>query len=89
MAHPEWALNVQNRAERFVFKMVDERLKKLGEQKFYDIYLLWSMHIEQNWRGVFSTSVGDGIFYEVTYNTGSKATKLDVYQSLGSYVFPD
>lgn len=89
MAEIEWALNLQNKAERAVFKLVDEKLRRQGDTKFFDIYLEWSTQIETIWKGRYHTSLEDGFFYEVTYNIETRTTRVDVHQALDSYVFPD
>ena len=50
---------------------------KLGIE---DVYIVWFSKTLQNWKALVSTTVLDGLYYEVTYNGDKKETYLDVYK---------
>ena len=56
---------------------------------FDDVYVTWFSKTLQNWKALVSTSVPDGMYYEVTYNGNKKETYLDVYKKWENVVIPD
>lgn len=50
---------------------------KLGIE---DVYIVWFSKTLQNWKALVSTTVSDGMYYEITYNGDKKETYLDVYK---------
>ena len=50
---------------------------KLGIE---NVYIVWFSKTLQNWKALVSTTVSDGMYYEVTYNGDKKETYLDVYK---------
>lgn len=46
----------------------------------FDVYVVWSCKILQNNKALLSTDVGDGMYYELTYNGDKKELYLDVYK---------
>ena len=45
-----------------------------------DVYVVWYAKTLQNHKGLFSTSVPDGMYYEATYNGDKKELYLDAYK---------
>lgn len=45
-----------------------------------DIYVVWFCKTLQNWKALISTTLPDGMYYEVTYNGGKKEIYLDAYK---------
>ena len=45
-----------------------------------DIYVVWFCKTLQNWKVLISTTLPDGIYYEVTYNGDKKEIYLDAYK---------
>lgn len=50
---------------------------KLGIE---NVYIVWFSKTLQNWKALVSTTVSDGMYYEVTYNGDKKEAYLDVYK---------
>ena len=44
------------------------------------IYVVWFCKTLQNWKALLSTTICDGMYYEVTYNGDKKETYLDAYK---------
>ena len=42
-----------------------------------DIYVVWFCKTLQNWKALISTTLPDGMYYEVTYNGEKKEIYLD------------
>ena len=45
-----------------------------------DIYVVWLCKTLQNWKALVSTTLPDGMYYEVTYNGDKKEIYLDAYK---------
>ena len=48
-----------------------------------DTYIVWFSKTLQNWKAMVSTTVPDGMYYEITYNGDEKVTYLDAYKAAG------
>ena len=45
-----------------------------------DVFIVWFCKTLQNWKALVSTTVSDGMYYEVTYNGDKRETYLDAYK---------
>jgi len=45
-----------------------------------DIYIVWSCKTLQNFKALLSTTISDGMYYELTYNGDKKEWYLDAYK---------
>lgn len=54
-----------------------------------DVYVVWLCKTLQNHKGLFSTPVSDGMYYEVTYNGDRNETYIDVYKKWENIVAPN
>jgi vacuolar-type H+-ATPase subunit C/Vma6 len=45
-----------------------------------DVYVVWSCKTLQNWKALLSTTVPDGMYYELTYDGDKDRTYLDAYK---------
>ena len=46
----------------------------------FNIYVVWQCKVLQNWKFLISTSLIDGMYYEVTYNGDKDEWYLDAYK---------
>ena len=46
----------------------------------YDVYIVWVCKALQNYKALVSTSLPDGMYYEITYNGDKKEFYLDAYK---------
>ena len=51
--------------------------KKISEE---DVFIVWSCKTLQNNKAMVSTTVSDGMYYELTYNGDKKQLYLDAYK---------
>ena len=51
-----------------------------GNVSINDIYVVWFCKTLQNWKALISTTLPDGMYYEVTYNGDKKEIYLDAYK---------
>ena len=54
-----------------------------------DTYIVWFCKTLWNWKALVSTTIPDGMYYEVTYNGLAGETYLDVYKKRENVVVPD
>ena len=43
-------------------------------------YVVWFCKVLQNWKALVSTTVSDGMYYEVTYDGDKKRSYIDAYK---------
>ena len=67
-------------AKSEVIKYVEEHLDKSDEQPEFDVFVVWSCKTLQNNKALLSTTLFDGMYYEVTYNGDKQELYLDAYK---------
>lgn len=70
----------KNLCEEFIRNYIDEHLDKTDGKVEYDVYNVWYCKALQNHKGLFSSSLPDGMYYECTYNGDKKELYLDAYK---------
>ena len=53
-----------------------------------DVYVVWFSKTLQNWKALVSTTVSDGMYYEITYNGDKNETYVDVYKKWENFKLP-
>ena len=53
-----------------------------------DVYVVWFSKTLQNWKALVSTTVSDGMYYEITYNGNKDETYVDVYKKWENFKLP-
>lgn len=83
--------NMQEKARRLVMDYFNQRVEKTDGFKLTldDVYVVWFSKTLQNWKALVSTTVSDGMYYEVTYNGDKKETYVDVYKKWDNVRVPD
>lgn len=56
--------------------------KKITED---DVFIVWACKILQNNKALVSTTVPDGMYYEVTYDSDKQQAYVDVYKKWQNY----
>ena len=51
-----------------------------NNEPLFNVYIVWQCKILQNWKFLISTSLLDGMYYEVTYNGDKEEWYLDAYK---------
>lgn len=59
---------------------INAHLDKSDEEPFYEVYIVWSCKTLQNNKALISSSLADGMYYELTYNGDKKEIYLDAYK---------
>lgn len=53
-----------------------------------DVYVVWFAKTLQNWKALVSTTVPDGVYYELTYNGDKDEIYVDVYKKWENIKLP-
>ena len=48
----------------------------------FDVYIVWYCKTLQNWKALLSTTLFDGMYYELTVNGDKDEAYLDAYKKL-------
>lgn len=51
-----------------------------------NVFIVWSCKTLQNWKALVSTTLSDGMYYEVTHNGDKNETYIDAYKKWENYV---
>ena len=70
------------RAKKIVADYFNEHVEKTDNKKITenDVFVVWFCKTLQNWKALVSTTVSDGMYYEVTHNGDKGETYLDAYK---------
>jgi hypothetical protein len=73
-------------AQEYVYDYVDDHLEKTDEKPSYEVYVVWFCKTLQHWKALLSTTLPDGMYYEVTYNGDKKEAYIDAYKKFKNVV---
>lgn len=73
---------MMNRAKQLVVDYFNAHVDATDGKKLTmeDVFIVWFSKTLQNWKALVSTTVSDGMYYEVTRNGDKGETYLDVYK---------
>ena len=73
---------MQEKARKIVMDYFNSRVDVTDKKQITmdDVYIVWFCKTLQNWKALVSTTVSDGMYYEVTYNGDKQETYLDAYK---------
>ena len=54
-----------------------------------DVYIVWQCKTLQNNKALLSTTLFDGMYYEITYNGDNDAAYIDAYKTWENYKIED
>ncbi len=77
------------RAREIVFDYIKPRLEKTDKHVTFsldEVYVVWWSKTLQNWKALVSTTLPDGMYYEVTHNGDAGETYLDAYKKFDNVV---
>ena len=75
-------MNYQEKAKQIVIDYYNEHVEITDNKKLKEseVFIVWFSKTLQNWKALVSTTISDGMYYEVTYNGDKKETYLDSAQ---------
>ena len=71
---------MNDKVKAFVGKYVLEHLDKSDPIPYFDVFVVWQCYILGNAKWLLSTTLPDGMYYEVTYNKAKDEFYLDAYK---------
>lgn len=73
---------MQEKARRIVIDYFNAHVDKTDQKQITmdDVFVVWFCKTLQNWKCLASTTVSDGMYYEVTHNGDKGETYVDVYK---------
>ena len=66
--------------KKVVRKYAEEHLDKTDNVTTFDVFVVWQCKTLQNNKALLSTTLFDGMYYELTYNGDKKEMYLDAYK---------
>lgn len=74
------------RAIEIVKEYILEHLDKSYETPEFEVYTVWKVKALQNWKYLLSSTLFDGMYYELTYNGNKDEWYLDAYKKFENRV---
>lgn len=73
---------MQEKAKELVVRYFNEHRDVTNSEELTknDVYVVWFCKILQNFKVLLSTTVSDGMYYEVTFNGDKNEYYLDAYK---------
>lgn len=81
-----------SRATTLVYEYIKPRLEKTDTHVTFgpdEVYVVWFSKTLQNWKALVSTTLPDGMYYEVTYNGDKRETYIDAYKKFDNVAICD
>ena len=75
-------MNYLETSKELVANYFNENAEKTDNVKISvdNVYIVWSCKTLQNFKALLSTTISDGMYYELTYNGDKKEWYLDAYK---------
>ena len=80
---------MDNKAIELVRNYIDEHLDKSDPAPEYQVFTVWKAKVLQNWKYLLSSTLYDGMYYELTYNGDKKEWYMDAYKKFENRCIPD
>lgn len=73
-------------AIKIVDSYVVEHLNNTDGVPEFEVFTVWKSKVLQNWKYLLSTTLFDGMYYELTYNGDKDEWYLDAYKKVENSV---
>lgn len=82
---------MQEKARRIIMNYFNDHVDVTDGKRLTmdDVFVVWFAKTLQNWKCLVSTTVSDGMYYEVTHNGDKNETYVDVYKKWKNYCVKD
>ena len=81
--------NMDVKALEIVANYINEHLDKSDPKAEFQVYVVWKSKVLQNWKYLISSTLFDGMYYELTYNGDKKEWYLDAYKKFENRVIAE
>ena len=72
--------NFRNKAIKMVSDYTVEHIDKTDKMPIFDVFVVWECYILGHQKALLSTTLYDGMYYEVTYNSNRNEFYFDAYK---------
>lgn len=82
---------MMKRAKELVVNYFNDHVDKTDKKTITedDVFIVWFCKTLQNWKALVSTTISDGMYYEITHNGDKNETYLDAYKKWENVRIPD
>lgn len=80
---------MDEKALQIVRDYILKHIDKADPEPEFDVYTVWKAKALQNWKYLISSTLFDGMYYELTYNGDKKEWYLDAYKKFENTVISD
>lgn len=80
---------MDEKAIKIVFDYIMAHLDKSDSIPPFDVYTVWKCKALQNWKYLLSSTLTDGMYYELTYNGDKSEWYLDAYKKFENQTIKD
>lgn len=80
---------MDNKALEIVRNYISEHLDKSDPEAAFEVYTVWKVKALQNWKYLISSTLLDGMYYELTYNGDAGVWYLDAYKKFENLVIAE
>lgn len=77
---------MDEKALKIVKEYIVEHLDKSDILPNFEVFTVWKSKVLQNWKYLISSTLFDGMYYELTYNGDKKEWYLDAYKKFENRV---
>ena len=77
---------MDEKAIKIAKNYIEEHLDRSVARHDFDVYIVWKCKTLQNWKYMLSSTLPDGMYYELTYNGDKKEWYLDAYKMVENKV---
>lgn len=61
-------------------QLITDHLDKSDPKAEFDVFTVWKCKALQNWKFLISSTLPDGMYYELTYNGDKQEWYMDAYK---------
>lgn len=79
---------MKERAMKIIVDYISEHLDKSDPVPEFEVSLVWMCKTLQNWKFLISSTLSDGMYYELTFNGDKKEWYLDAYKKFENRRIP-
>lgn len=80
---------MDDKAKVIVINYIQDHLDKSDPDAEFQVFTVWKAKILQNWKYLISSTLPDGMYYELTYNGDKQEWYLDAYKKFENRRIPD
>ena len=75
------------KAKKLVREYTTDHMDKADETPAFEVFVVWNAFILGNMKALLSTTLPDGMYYEVTFNKAKNEIYLDAYKKFENICF--